>query len=103
MGVNTYEWGDDDADNQGDNVGPDRKGDILLGNDDYAEDETEDEHETVPIPWGLFVVLDHVCVMSVIVLAFRGADICSLDVATPEEDAMSDECTNLDTSVENRS
>lgn len=41
-------------------------------------------------------MLSHVCMMTIVVTPFSGTFVCLFDVATPKEDAMSDQCADLD-------
>lgn len=90
-----YQGCDKDADNKGDNVRPSRKGDVLLDNNDETEDKAENEDSNVPPPRCLFVVLRHVCVMSVIISTILRTLVGLLDISTPEQEAMSNEGTDL--------
>jgi hypothetical protein len=71
------------------------KSNVLLDDDDEAEYETDHEHNHVPPPRRLFVVLVHVCMMRVIKLSGLGGFESSDRIASPEENDMGDQCSDL--------
>lgn len=65
----THQRSDEGSQKQGDNVSPDREGDVLLGHDDDTENEADDQDPGVPVPRNLFVVLCHVIVVLIVDLS----------------------------------
>lgn len=82
------------TDDQGHEIGPDWEGDVLFGDDDDTEHETDHEHANVPPGRHFAIVLLHVGMVRVTRrLALRVLE--RLDcVTTPEEDAVSSKRTN---------
>jgi hypothetical protein len=93
----TYEWCNDDSDDQGYDICPRWHCDILLDHNDETKNKAKDENGHIPPPWDLLVVLCHVYVVSVIIFAGSGAFVGTLDVTTPEQNSVSDESADLST------
>lgn len=92
----TYEGRNDTANDKRNNIGPGREGDVVLQDDDEAEEKADDEDDHVPPPWRVFVVLDHVLMVTIIEHTLACALVCFVDVFAPEKDDVGNECTDLD-------
>jgi hypothetical protein len=92
----TYERSDNDSENERDNVCPNRERDVLLGDNDYAKNEAENKYETVPPPRGLLVMLGHMVMMTIVVFTDLCAHVSTLNVTTPEKNAVGNQGTNLE-------
>ena len=95
-GGETYKGRDDGSHHQCNYESPDGKGDVLLEDDDKAKHKTDNEYDHIPPPGRFLVVLGHMRVMRVVEPPFfRGLE--SPDrVATPEEDDVGNESSDLD-------
>jgi hypothetical protein len=91
----TYERSDDDAHDERNNVTPDRQSDVLFDHHDETQNEAGDKYDDIPPPRCLLVVLVHVCVVRVIEFTSLGRFESSDCVATPKEDNVSNQSTDL--------
>lgn len=94
-GQRTYDRCNDDTNDQGNNVCPGRKSEVLLDNHNKTEDEGEDEHGNVPPPRRFLVVLGHMSMVTIVVSAGSGAFVGTGDILAPEEEAVGNQSTNL--------
>jgi hypothetical protein len=91
----TYEWRNNDANNQGHDVCPHWHCDVLFEHNNEAKNEAEDKDDHIPPPGNFLVVLCHVLMVSIIISAGSGALVCTLDVTAPEQNRVSDEGADL--------
>lgn len=91
----TYDWCNDGTHNEGDHVSPSGESNVLLDDDNQAENKATNEDCDIPPPGSLLVVLSHVLVVAIIISSLPGALESLDDVLTPEEDAVKDESTDL--------
>ena len=94
-GYKTDQRRNKDSQQQGDDICPGRQRDVLRRNDDKAENKAQNQHGNVPPPRCLLVALGHVRMVAIIVSTLLGVFVCLDDIASPEEEAMSDEGANL--------
>ena len=67
----------------------------MSGDNDDAKHEAENESSNVPPPWRFLVVLNHVCVVAVIVMLVLDALVCPDNVSAPEEEAVGNQGADL--------
>lgn len=93
--LDTHERSNESTGQEGDDVRPNRHGDVLSRSDDDTEDESDDQDEDIPPVWNFLVFDEHGGMVSV--LGYAGSksfDRCP-DVFTPKESDVGDESTNL--------
>jgi hypothetical protein len=95
MKTPTYQGSNEHSEDQGNDICPDWKSDVLLQNNHKTKNETDYENNDVPPPWSLLVMLNHVCVVTIIVSTLSHALESSDDISAPEEEAMEDQSTDL--------
>lgn len=94
--MDTYEWGDDHAQDQGNNISPSGQCDVLLDDHNEAENKTAKEDNTVPPLRHFFVILCHVLVVTVVIFAFAGTFVGVKNVASPKDDAVHQQSADLE-------
>lgn len=94
-GLDTHERSNESTGQEGDDIRPNRHGNVLSCSDDDTEDESDDQDEDIPPVWNFLVFDEHGGMVSV--LGYAGSksfDRCP-DVFTPKESDVGDESTNL--------
>jgi hypothetical protein len=94
--ASTYEWSNDTADDERNNVCPSWQGNVALQHDDEAENKADHKKDHVPPPWRFFVVFNHVHMMAVVEHAFARTFVRRVNILTHEEDDMHYECADLE-------
>ena len=94
--VNTHERCKSDSEEKRHHVGPRGQCDVLLDHHNQTQTKAKQEHQYVPPPWGLPVVLSHMTMVGVVVLTLHGVLERAHNVPTPEENAMGKQGTNLE-------
>lgn len=91
----THQGGDEYSQQQRNDIGPGRKRNVLLDDDDEANNKADHKHSNVPPPWRFLVVLDHVGMMTIVISALLRTLVRSYKVTTPEQEAMGNQGSNL--------
>ena len=91
----TYQWCDENPQQQRDNVRPSRESNVLLNNDNETKNKAEYKDGNIPPPRRLLVVLGHVGVVAIVISAASGALVRPYNISTPEQETVSDEGSDL--------